>query len=68
MAMDVAFAVLALHRAGPEGWCVGCVDMWARLAPGRCPTAMQALLAIETGGVRWDGEGDCVARFTLSSS
>jgi hypothetical protein len=32
-----AFAVLAIHVAGPDGWCLGCESLWARLAPAPMP-------------------------------
>ena len=35
--------VLQIHVADESGWCRGCLDAWARLAPVPCPVARLAL-------------------------
>jgi hypothetical protein len=47
---DSAYAILSVHKRGPDGWCEGCLDLSARLAPVPCPCARQALLTVETLG------------------
>jgi hypothetical protein len=50
---DVA-AALAMHTAGPDGWCAGCLDGWARLSPTPCPIARELVSQLETGVSVWD--------------
>ncbi|HEX6870844.1 MAG TPA: hypothetical protein VF163_07080 [Micromonosporaceae bacterium] len=53
--LDAAHAVLRVHVAGEYGFCAGCLDGWARLAPVPCPLARRALSLVETHGVSdWD--------------
>lgn len=47
--VTAAFAVLAIHVAGADGWCLGCATLWARLAPARCPEVSRAIVVVETG-------------------
>lgn len=53
--VEDAHAILALHAAGPDGYCQGCLDGWARLALAPCSVARRWLSVVETHGVaEWD--------------
>ena len=70
--LDEAYAVLAIHVAGPDGMCVGCGEAWDRPVRAPCWAARLWLSVVETHGVLcWDigplnsGEaicGSCVGR------
>lgn len=49
--LDAARAALALHGPDDAGFCRGCLDLWARLAPACCPVAEWALRVVEAYGV-----------------
>ena len=55
IALEQAFAVIAAHRAGPEGRCLGCLAERGDLIDAPCRISREALAVIETHGVRhWD--------------
>ena len=57
-AVDRAVASLVIHVAGPGGFCVGCLDARARIAPVPCLVARAARGVVETHGVAvWDASG-----------
>lgn len=43
----IVSAVLGLHVADEYGFCAGCLDAWARLAPVPCPEARAAMSALQ---------------------
>lgn len=53
--LDAAAAVIRTHRSGPDGFCLGCLDLWARLVTSPCAQTVWALAVVETHGVtQWD--------------
>jgi hypothetical protein len=53
--LDDAYAVLAIHTAGPDGLCLGCATGWGRSEPSPCSVARIFLSVVETHGVQvWD--------------
>jgi hypothetical protein len=54
-ALIQAQAVVALHVATTDGFCGGCLEQWARLAPARCEQSIWALALVEAHGVAMVG-------------
>jgi hypothetical protein len=59
-ALEQAFAAIAAHRPDADGTCLGCLAAGTRAQPtgpaaGTCIIAREALIVVETHGVRqWD--------------
>jgi len=44
--LAAAAAVQNQHVADPDGWCLGCLNLWGRLAPHPCLQAEWALAVL----------------------